>query len=147
MPKRPKQTTRGKQAKAKQRTRAAPLTVEREAVRSRRAGKKPAHPADAARPGKPEPDTTLFGQDALEAAAFTTRCASAYSILPLRLARCGSPVELMREQAMFAFEIAGDCRAFAGRALARWLELTRGGATGLSPVHASNNSPRNASEP
>ena len=87
MPKRPK-------PKGKKRSRTMPLSVEREAVRSSKAGKKPARPVDAGHLGKPLPDTTLFGQDALEAAAFTTRCASACANLPLRLARCGSPVEL-----------------------------------------------------
>jgi len=124
MTKRPKRTTRGKQARGKQRSQTMPLTTASNAVRSRKARMKSARSADAGHLQKAAPDTTLFGQDALEVAAFTTRCASACANLPLRIARCGSPVELMREQARFAFEIAGNYRSLTSRALNRWLEVT-----------------------
>jgi hypothetical protein len=120
-----KRSSRAKKAKGKQRSRSIPLRSARDAVHSRKVGKKPARSADAALPGDSLSATLPFGQDALEIGAFATRCASACASLPLRLARCDSPVGLVREQISVAFEIVGDYHSLTRRALHRWLEFAR----------------------
>jgi hypothetical protein len=148
MPKQARRNSRPKQVKGRQRSRTMPLMAAREAVRSRKTRKKPASPGVAGS-RSPVPDISLFGHHALDAAASTARCANACVSLPLRLARCTSPIELVREQARFALGIAADYGAFTSRALHLWLEITRGVPADASSARAGNdrNARRSSGEP